>query len=112
LRLEIDIPDDVAHYAPHLKNLLGLCVTKLFINAHKDTPRPDQAEIYVALLKREVEELVADLLSDRMRGNALLEIADIINFALLTYIALRTEQMSHKDKPHEVVPITKLGAAA
>jgi predicted ribosome quality control (RQC) complex YloA/Tae2 family protein len=101
MKIEIEIPDDIAEYGDHIKNLLGLCVTKLFVNAHKITPDIKEAEDMIDRLKEEVQELEDQLTENRLKGNSLLEIADVVNFALLTYIAIRNEQMKYKGQVDE-----------
>jgi hypothetical protein len=50
----------------------------------------------IARMKEEIGELERQIEENALKGNALLEVADVVNFALLTYIALRRAQMEHK----------------
>lgn len=101
MKITVDIPEDIAEYGSHLENLLRLCVTKLFVNAHKSTPDMNEAEEMIDRLREELKELEDQLVENRLKGNSLLEIADVVNFALLTYIAIRNEQMKYKGQVDE-----------
>lgn len=101
MKIEVEIPEDIAEYGPHIENLLRLCVSKLFVNAHKVTPDIKEADDMIVRLKEELKELEEQLAENRLKGNSLLEIADVVNFALLTYIAIRNEQMKYKGQVDE-----------
>lgn len=96
MKIEVDIPSDLEEYAPFMAGLLRLQVAKLYVNAHKATPERREIEIFIRRMREEIEELEAQLGENRLDGNGLLEIADIANFALLSFIALRNEQMEQK----------------
>ena len=101
MRVTIDIPEELEEYAPHIGGLLRLQLAKLFVNAHKATPERRDVGVFIERMREEIVELESQLLENRLKGNALLEIADIANFALLSYIALRNEQMEHKGNVDE-----------
>lgn len=99
--ITIRVPKDLEDYAEHIENLMQLCITKLFVNAHKITPTVKEVEEMLKRLEEELVELRQQLAENRFKGNALLEIADVVNFALLAYIGLRDEQMKVKGQVDE-----------
>lgn len=99
--IKIRIPAELEEYAPHLEGLLLLMVSKLFVNAHKATPERREVEVFIRRMREELEELEEQLAENRMKGNALFELADVGNFVLLSYIALRNEQMENKGRIDE-----------
>lgn len=104
----IRVPKDLEDYAEHIENLMTLCVAKLFVNAHKITPTVKEVEEMIRRLREELTELEDQLAENRFKGNALLEIADVVNFALLAYIGLRDEQMKKKGQIDEYSRVAEI----
>lgn len=87
--IEVNIPECLGPYRDHMVRFFAAMVGKLEKNSHKDTPSRDDIPTIIAKMRREIEEFEEQFAADRTDKNALYELADVSNFALLAYIALQ-----------------------
>lgn len=88
-----NIPNEIENLRPFLSKFIEAMTDKLSKNSHKDTPSKVDVPGVIAMLRAEIIEFEDQYDRDKRDDNALLELADIANFALLAYVGLCGEDI-------------------
>lgn len=93
-KIEVDIPDEIAAYAPDLRYFFETMVRKLHVNRHKGTSKELHLPTMHNYLQREVREL-QEALRGPSQFEPTVEAADVANMAFL--ISSATWHMTRKE---------------
>jgi hypothetical protein len=87
--LTIHLPDEVAHYAPHVQYFLQTMVNKLYTNRHKGFAETTSVDNLRRGLQSEVNELITAIADEECgQFEAYVEAVDVANMSLLTGMKL------------------------
>jgi hypothetical protein len=89
--LIVEVPPTLEQHKYLLEKFVESMVLKLHKNSHKETPTIKTVPEIIDLMMLEVDEFEEQFFENKDDPNALLELADVANFAFLAYFALRTQ---------------------